>query len=176
VREDSLLSVRGLINAFNAHVLTVYSLGPVICVDESMESWLGDVGEPPRCRMIPRKPTSVGLEMRNVAVCATSILIQVESCAVKAAARRKMCNAERGNTLGSVLRVVQPWLRPGRTAVGGSHVGSPRSCVALRSNGLLSAMTMKRRRFWLVGTSVNTLSDLPIDIIMVYSRAICEPL
>ncbi|CAG8719846.1 27352_t:CDS:2 [Gigaspora margarita] len=59
---DPLFSVRSFINAFNTNLDKAVIPGSMLCVDESMNSWLGTKNKIPGHCKIPRKPHPVGQE------------------------------------------------------------------------------------------------------------------
>ncbi|CAJ0851300.1 2534_t:CDS:2 [Entrophospora sp. SA101] len=154
---DLLSSVRSFINAFNANLIEAVIPGSVLCIDESMNSWLGIKNKIPGCRKIPRKPHPVGQEWKILADGLTNIVIHLEPCEDKEIEKHKCFASDYGSTTGYVLRLTQPWFDSGCTIVGDSWFGSPKLCILLMQNGLYSIFHVKKRRGWPV--------DYPRDMV-----------
>ncbi|CAG8844442.1 4270_t:CDS:2, partial [Gigaspora margarita] len=61
---DPLFLVRSFTNAFNTNLIEAIIPGSVLCIDESMNSWLGIKNKIPGLCKIPRKPHPVGQEWK----------------------------------------------------------------------------------------------------------------
>ncbi|CAG8820676.1 22932_t:CDS:2, partial [Gigaspora rosea] len=59
---DLLYSVSSFINAFNSNLIEAVRPGNTLCIDESMNSWLGEKNKIPGRRKIPQKPHPIGQE------------------------------------------------------------------------------------------------------------------
>nr|CAG8616262.1 15443_t:CDS:2 [Entrophospora candida] len=97
---DLLFSVRSFINAFNANLIEAVIPGSVLCIDESMNSWLGIKNKIPGCRKIPRKPHPVGQEWKILADGLTNIVIHLEPCEDKEIEKHKCFASDYGSTTG----------------------------------------------------------------------------
>ncbi|CAG8586319.1 9657_t:CDS:2, partial [Scutellospora calospora] len=145
---DSLYPVRSFIDAFNKNLIEAVKPGKTLCIDESINSWLGSKNKIPGHRKIPRKPHPVGQEWKTVADGSTNIIIQVEPCEDKEIEKKKQFVLEYGNTTAYVLHLVRPWFSSGRTIVGDSWFGSPKLCIVLMQNGLYGIFHIKKKRGW----------------------------
>lgn len=145
---DPLYSVRSFINAFNSNLVDAVKPGSTLCIDESMNSWLGEKNKIPGRRKIPRKPHPVGQEWKTIADSSTNIIIQLEPCEDKEIEKNKQFVSEYGSTAAYVLRLARPWFGSGRTIVGDSWFGSPKVCLLLMQNGLYGIFHVKKKRGW----------------------------
>ncbi|CAG8652452.1 15302_t:CDS:2, partial [Cetraspora pellucida] len=123
---DPLFSVHSFINAFNTNLDEAVIPGSMLCIEESMNSWLGTKNKIPGHRKIPRKPHPVGQEWKTLADGLTNIIIQLEPCKDK--------EIEKNNS--------------GHTVIGDSWFSSPKLCIALMQSGLYSIFHIKKRRGW----------------------------
>ena len=62
--EDKLYQIRGFLHAFNDNLDAALDPGRYLCVDESMNQWLGQ--GMPILKKIPRKPLPIGMEFKTV--------------------------------------------------------------------------------------------------------------
>ncbi|SAL96397.1 hypothetical protein, partial, partial [Absidia glauca] len=62
---DPLYQPRSFLKAFNDHMATTMRPGRYMCVDESMNQWLGE--GMPNLKKVPRKPHSIGQEYKTIA-------------------------------------------------------------------------------------------------------------
>ncbi|CAG8844222.1 44045_t:CDS:2, partial [Gigaspora margarita] len=120
---DSLYSVCSFINAFNSNLIEAVRPGNTLCIEETINSWLGEKNKIPGHRKIPRKPHPIGQEWKTVA-------------------------DKYGSTAAYILRLIRPWFGSRRTIVGDSWFGSPKLCLLLMESGLYSIFHVKKRRGW----------------------------
>jgi hypothetical protein len=152
------------VDAFNKQRVRRVSPGKWLLVDELMSMWLGlerayHLRGMPHVTKIPRKPRSVGVEVRAVgcvqtgwphdpsprvpllryamfakhpaqALCFLGICLQLEICEGKDAMQKK-AYGEHPSGAASVLRLVAPWKGSGRTVLGDSAFASVYACWAL---------------------------------------------
>lgn len=161
LRDDPLFSVRAMFTAFNEHMHRVYQPSESLCIDESMEAWRGHVDRMPGRRKIPRKPKSVGMEIRDVADCQTHVLVRLEPCESHERELRKPLSSRFGPTVASMVRLTEPWHGTGRIVHGDSLFGSPRACAVLADHGLFSVLMIKKRRYWPADVPATLTGDMP---------------
>ncbi|CAG8710339.1 37727_t:CDS:2, partial [Gigaspora margarita] len=77
---DPLYSVRSFVDAYNKNLIEAVKPEKTLCIDESMNLWLGSKNKIPGRHKIPRKPHPVGQEWKTVADSSTNIIIQLEPC------------------------------------------------------------------------------------------------
>ena len=134
--------IQPLIDAFNDVRSRAFSPGYKLVGDESMSVWKGkdqrhgDTGCPHVTKII-RKPKGVGMEIKNLACCDSTIMVALEIVAPKA----EMATREYARTYGSgtslLLRLSKKWAGSGRIVVADSAFASVKTAVALKEhNGL----------------------------------------
>lgn len=148
VEGDIQHGVRSFLDAFNAQLARAVTPGQYICIDESMERWLGRVNKMPGRRKTPNKPIPVGQEHKDCADAATNIMLRLELSEEKERDALKEFTREHGATAACCLRLTRPWWRSGRTVIGDSWFGSPKACLQLAHMGLFSIMSCKKRAAW----------------------------
>lgn len=75
-REDKLYQIRNFLDAFNDNLVNALTPGKHLCVDESMNQWLG--WGMPNLKKVPRKPHSVGQEFKTVAYTKTYCIVRLD--------------------------------------------------------------------------------------------------
>ncbi|CEP19333.1 hypothetical protein [Parasitella parasitica] len=155
---DKLYQLRAFIDAYNEKLKEVVIPGKYLCVDESMNQWLGH--GMPNLKKIPRKPHSIGQEWKTVADVNTCCIIRLDVT---------------GDTLSKKFdRLVEPWFSLGRTVIADSWFGSPAMVRALKDVGLFSIMQVKKKRYWPRGMPmedmVGSLGEEVGDVKVVKSR------
>jgi Transposase IS4 len=141
--EDKLYQIRGFLQAFNDNLEAALEPGRYLCVDESMNQWLGH--GMPILKKIPRKPHPIGMEFKTVADTATNCIIRLDFSGDQLVRRYDNLYAK---TIATVCRLVEPWFRSGRTVIADSWFGSPAMVRALKEQGLFSIMQVKKKRYW----------------------------
>ncbi|CAG8856605.1 14512_t:CDS:1, partial [Gigaspora margarita] len=147
------------VDAYNKNLIEAVKPGKTLCIDESMNSWLGSKNKIPGCRKIPRKPHPVGQEWKTVADGSTNIIIQLEPCEDKEI-EKKWVVSDYGSTTAYVLRLLQSWYGSRRTVIANSWFGSPKLCIALMQNGLFSICHVKKKREWPINYPHNMVQRL----------------
>lgn len=146
---DSWWPIRGMVDAVNDSIRRAVTPGPYLTVDEMMSFWYGLEGEYliggiPHATKIPRKPRSVGCELKCVADGLTHIMLRVEIQEGKEAMKEKEWNTAYGAGTSVTLRLTRPWAGTGRTVVGDSAFGSVKTLIALHKiNGLFGLLMVK---------------------------------
>ncbi|CAG8841967.1 30657_t:CDS:2, partial [Gigaspora margarita] len=125
---DPLYSVHNFVNAFNNNLIEAVKPGSTLCIDESINSWLGGKNKISGHRKIPRKPHPIGQEWKTFANSSTNIIIQLEPCEDKEIEKTKQYVSDYN--------------------IGNSWFGSPKVCIALMQNGLYGIFHIKKRREW----------------------------
>jgi hypothetical protein len=146
--DDPMLGARLFLSALNEQLDRAIKPGSYLCIDESMEKWLGRVNRMPGRRKIPRKPVPVGQEHKDTADGQTNIMVRLEISEEAERERVKPFVRDLGVTAACVVRLTEPWWRSGRTVIADSWFGSPKSCLALMNRGLFSLLMCKRRAGW----------------------------
>ncbi|SAL99067.1 hypothetical protein, partial, partial [Absidia glauca] len=77
-KTDPLYQPRSFLTSFNNHVATTMRPGRYMCVDESMNQWLGE--GMPNLKKVPRKPHSIGQEYKTIADNVTCIIMRMDFC------------------------------------------------------------------------------------------------
>jgi hypothetical protein len=82
-QQDKWRAARPIVDGFNRRRKVVISAGQFITIDESMCPWQGQgdwnpINGCPRIIKIPRKPTPVGVEIKNLIDCQTKCLLFLE--------------------------------------------------------------------------------------------------
>ena len=137
---DPWLPIQTVIDAFNTCRETVLSPGTNILLDEIMSSWLGSeakysMGGVPHKTKIIRKPKGVGVELKALIDCKSSIMMRLELCeGAKRQALKKYENEYGAGTAVS-LRLTEPWHGKGHVVIGDSAFSSVSSCVAFIERG-----------------------------------------
>lgn len=106
-RDNRWAFIDPFVDAFNARMKSVYRPGRTICADESMIGWTGrgswDWEAIPFLVKIQRKPTPVGLELKNLACALARVIIALEVQKGKEAMAGAAYRAETGGALTAVL-------------------------------------------------------------------------
>jgi len=119
--QDSLYQIRGYLDAFNANLADALSPGRYLCVDESMNQWLGH--GMPNLKKIPRKPHPVGQEFKTVADAKTCCIIRLDLTGDSVV--KEFDDQYSMKTIATVCRLMSPWFSSGRTIIADSWFGSP---------------------------------------------------
>ncbi|CEP13578.1 hypothetical protein [Parasitella parasitica] len=166
---DKLYQLRAFIDAYNEKLKEVVIPGKYLCVDESMNQWLGH--GMPNLKKIPRKPHSIGQEWKTVADVNTCCIIRLD---VTGDTLSKKFDDVHPKTIVTVFRLVEPWFFSGRTVIADSWFSSPAMVCALKDVGLFSIMQVKKKRYWPRGMPmedmVGSLGEEVGDVKVVKSR------
>jgi hypothetical protein len=141
--KDKLYQLRDFMDAYNENLKEVLTPGKYLCLDESMNQWLGH--GMPNLKKIPRKPHSIGQEWKTVADVQTCCIIRLD---ITGDTMAKKFDDTYSKTIATVFRLVEPWFSSGRTVVADSWFGSPAMVRSLRQVGLFSIMQIKKKRYW----------------------------
>lgn len=142
--------------AYNSNLVSALTPGRYLCVDESMNQWLGH--GMPNLKKIPRKPHSIGQEFKTVADVKTCCIIQLDFSGDTC--QRDFDDVHKLKTVASVCRLTRPWFYSGRTIIADSWFGSPAMVRAMKEYGLFSIMQVKKRSYWPRNMPPNVLEEL----------------
>ena len=145
--------MRDFLRAYNDNLVNALTPGKYLCVDESMNQWLGH--GMPNLKKIPRKPHSIGQEYKTVADVNTCCIIQLDFSGDTC--QREFDDAHRLKTVATTCRLTKPWFYSGRTIIADSWFGSPAMVRAMKQHGLYSIMQVKKRKYW--------PRDMPPDVL-----------
>lgn len=165
---DPLFQIRDYLKAYNDNLVKAISPGKHICIDESMNQWLGRGC--PNIKKIPRKPHSIGQEFKTIADTRTCCIIRLDLCGDNFMINAFENEYPNKKTISTVLRLTEPWHNSGRTIIADSWFGSPAMVRALLQKGLYSIMQVKKRRFWAVGMPQNMTTSLPEEFGSTYFK------
>ncbi|SAL95656.1 hypothetical protein, partial, partial [Absidia glauca] len=143
-KADPLYQPRSFLTAYNNHVATTMRPGRHMCVDESMNQWLGE--GMPNLKKVPRKPHSIGQEYKTIADNVTCIIMRMDFCGDPL--QRKPRPNEDRSIVATVKRLTEPWHYSGRVIVADSWFGSPEMAWKLMAVGLHSIMQVCKRLYW----------------------------
>jgi hypothetical protein len=124
------------LHAFNANLADALIPGKYLCVDESMNQWLGKGA--PNLKKIPRKPHSIGQEFKTVADTTNCCIIQLDFTGDTVDA--EFDDQYSSKNIASFCRLTSPWFFSGRMIIADSWFGSPAMVRAMMSHGLYSIM------------------------------------
>ncbi|KAL1933931.1 hypothetical protein VTP01DRAFT_8021 [Rhizomucor pusillus] len=154
-QQDPLYQIRGFLRTYNANLQDALTPGRYLCVDESMNQWLGK--GMPNIKKVPRKPHSVGQEYKTVADTTTCCIIQLDFSGDTVL--QEFDDRYSHKDIASVCRLTKPWFHPGRTIIADSWFGSPLMVREMKKHGLFSIMQVKKRRYWPRGMPANDILD-----------------
>lgn len=141
---DPLYQPRSFLKAFNDHMATTMRPGRYMCVDESMNQWLGE--GMPNLKKVPRKPHSIGQEYKTIADNVTCVIMRMDFCGDPT--QRKPRPTEDRSIVATVKRLTEPWHHSGRVIIADSWFGSPEMARKLMDVGLHSIMQVCKRMYW----------------------------
>ncbi|OQR88090.1 hypothetical protein ACHHYP_07563 [Achlya hypogyna] len=138
---DPWAAVRPFVDCFNAARKAHFVPGNVLVVDECMCGWRGREGKycvdgMPHKTKIPRKPESIGVEMKAVACGESGILLRIEIMEGKERQKMKAYADKHNDGTAVALRLTQDYNGTKRTVIGDSAFASVRTLVALWERGL----------------------------------------
>ncbi|CEP19776.1 hypothetical protein [Parasitella parasitica] len=140
---DPLYQIRGFLSAFNETLSKALVPGKYLCIDESMNQWLGS--GMPNVKKVPRKPHPIGQEFKTLADNHTYCILQLDTVSDKFL--KEFDNEDR-NLVATVKRLWKPWFRTGRTIIADSWFGSPEMTTKLLEQGLYSIMQVTKKAYW----------------------------
>ncbi|GAA5801961.1 hypothetical protein HPULCUR_007420 [Helicostylum pulchrum] len=117
---DPLYQIRGFLAAFNETLSKTLKPSKYLCVDESMNQWLGN--GMPNLKKVPRKLHPIGQEFKTLADNHTYCILQLDTVSDKV--RKEFDDVVR-NLIATVKRLCKPWFASGRTIIADSWFGSP---------------------------------------------------
>eukprot|EP00731_Ephydatia_muelleri_P006322 Em0003g570a len=138
--ENPWLPVQCFIDGFNATRVKYVNPGTYLLIDEIMSPWLGlDAdyamnGVPHRTK-IERKPKGIGVELKAVCDCMSSIMMQLEICEGALRQSQKKYEDQYGSGTAVTLRMTSSWHGKAHIVVGDSAFSSVATAVALKQNG-----------------------------------------
>eukprot|EP00731_Ephydatia_muelleri_P001696 Em0001g1696a len=138
--ENPWLPVQCFIDGFNATRVKYVNPGTYLLIDEIMSPWLGlDAdyamnGVPHRTKM-ERKPKGIGVELKAVCDCMSSIMMQLEICEGALHQSQKKYEDQYGSGTAVTLRMTSSWHGKAHIVVGDSAFSSVATAAALKQNG-----------------------------------------
>ena len=129
--------IQNLVDEFNASHKRNFLPGSKMVVDESMFYWRGKDQRHgkegcPHVTKIIRKPKGVGMEVKNLACCDSTIMYAIEVVAAKEEMAQREFTAEHGAGTSLLLRLCKNLRGSGRLIVADSAFASVKSAVQLK--------------------------------------------
>ena len=148
---DKFWEVRQMIVAWNDNMAEQFTPSWVSCLDESMSPWTNKYSCP-GWMFVPRKPHPFGNEYHSVCCSMSGIMWGIELVegkdAPRAAAHPKPKYNSHGNTVGLLLRILEPIFTKGYVAVLDSGFCVLKGIVELKKRGVYASALIKKRRYW----------------------------
>ena len=146
---DKYWQVRQMLQAFNAHMASIFSSSWVICLDESMSIWHNKF-TCPGWIYCPRKPHPYGNEYHTACCGKSHILFSLELVEGKDHPSQLQTEFDNlgGKTVGLLLRMLKSYFATGKYVVLDSGFCVLKGIVELRKRGLFSCALIKKRRYW----------------------------
>ena len=146
---DKYWQVRQMLQAFNAHMASIFSSSWVICLDESMSIWHNKF-TCPGWIYCPRKPHPYGNEYHTASCGKSHILFSLELVEGKDHPSQLQTEFDNlgGKTVGLLLRMLKSYFATGKYVVLDSGFCVLKGIVELRKRGLFSCALIKKRRYW----------------------------
>jgi len=146
--KDGFYQVRQLINAFNDHMISIFSAGWISCLDESMSVWTRR-WSCPGWMWVPRKPHPKGNEYHSICDCLSGIMYGLEIVEGKDAPKeRKKEFDEKGKTVALLLRLCKPIFATGKVVILDSGFCVLAAIISLKQFGVFASAMIKKRRYW----------------------------
>ncbi|GAN11694.1 hypothetical protein MAM1_0820d11275, partial [Mucor ambiguus] len=134
---DPVYQTQSFLKAFNDRMAEKMRPGRHMCVDESMNQWLGN--GMPNLKKVPRKQLhSVGQEYKTIADSFTQIVMRMDFCG--SSLERRSRSTEDRPIVATVKRLKSPWHYSGRVIIADSWLGSPEMAQKLMDIGLYFIM------------------------------------
>ncbi|KAG2193134.1 hypothetical protein INT47_006434 [Mucor saturninus] len=140
---DPLYQINRFLAAFNETLSKALVTEKYLCIDESINQWLGS-GKP-NLKKVPRKPHPIGQEFKTLADNHTYCILQLDTVSDKAP--KEFDDVDR-NLVATVKRLCKPWFTSGRTIIADCWFGSPEMTTKLLDQGLFSIMQVNKRAYW----------------------------
>ena len=148
---DKFWEVRQMIVAWNDNMAEQFTPSWVSCLDESMSPWTNKY-TCPGWMLVPRKPHPFGNEYRSVCCSMSGIMCGIELVegkdAPRAAAHPKPKHNNDGNTVGLLLRILQPIFTKGYVVVLDSGFCVLKGIVELKKRGVYASALIRKHRYW----------------------------
>ena len=147
---DGFHEVRGLIEAWNRNMQSVFVPSWVTCIDESMSSW-SNRWTCPGFMFVPRKPHPLGNEYHTACCGESGILYAMEIVEGKSRPAEKpkdKYEAKGENTVGLLVRLSEQLRGSGKVVILDSGFCVLKGLTELRSKGIFAAALIKKRRYW----------------------------
>ncbi len=146
---DRIWEVREMIVEWNRNMVSVFIPSWILCLDESMSIW-NSMFTCPGWVFCPRKPHPFGNEYHTVCCAKSGILMQIELVEGKDRPKEMAAPlfAEKGKTVGLLLRLLEPYFTSGRYVVLDSGFCVLKGIVELKKKGIFAAALIKKRRYW----------------------------
>ena len=148
---DKFWEVRQMIVAWNDNMAEQFTPSWVSCLEESMSPWTNKY-TCPGWMFVPRKPHPFGNEYHSVCCSMSGIMWGIEIVegkdAPRAAAHPKPKHNNHGNTVGLLLRILQPIFTKGYVVVLDSGFCVLKGIVELKKRGVYASALIKKRRYW----------------------------
>ena len=148
---DKFWEVRQIVDAFNKNMTQQFTPSWVSCLDESMSPWTNKY-TCPGWMFVPRKPHPFGNEYHSVCCSMSGIMWGIELVegkdAPRATAHPKPKFNNLGNTVGLLLRVLEPIFGRGSVVVLDSGFCVLKGIIELKKRGVYASALIKKRRYW----------------------------
>ena len=152
--KDGFYQVRQLINAFNDHMISIFSAGWISCLDESMSVWTRR-WSCPGWMWVPRKPHPKGNEYHSICDCLSGIMYGLEIVEGKDAPKeRKKEFDEKGKTVTLLLRLCKPIFATGKVVILDSGFCVLAAIISLKQFGVFASAMIKKTKILAKGCSL----------------------
>ena len=158
---DKMWMVRGLIDAYNSHMQSVFCPSWITCLDESMVVFTNE--HCPSWVNVKRKPHPFGNEYHTIACAVSHILFRVELVETKKDRPKEGPYSEAefakdvGKTPSLCLRMTRGIWGSQRVVLLDSGFGFLNVIAELRKRGLYSTCVIKKRKYWPAGTKAEEI-------------------
>lgn len=146
--EDKFYEVREMEDCFNDPYECEYVSSYLTCLDESMAIWLNQYC--PGWMCVPRKPHPFGNKRHTLADTYPNVIFRSELVEGKdrpeVLGKREF--AEKGETVGTMLRLSKPLWNSGKIVEIDSSFCVARGIVEMKKRGVYGDGLVKKRRYW----------------------------
>ena len=140
--QEPIDQIEDFIAAFNTQVKLSYQAGSVLTIDESM--WMAYFRKLVGRKKMPRKPTSTGNEIKNIADAKSLIVMHIELQRDPTVMDKKEYVDKYQPTTACTLRLAKPWRGSWRKVVADAWFGSVTTAMALYTDlKLFSTLMVK---------------------------------
>lgn len=147
---DRFWQIREMVSEWNKNMKEFIS-GWVICLDESMSSWINR-WTCPGWIFCPRKPHPFGNEYHTACCALSGIMFAIELVEGKDAPPQiEVPHAEHGKTTGLLLRMLSNVFWTGKYVVLDSGFCVLKAIIELRKMGVFACALIKKRMCWPIG-------------------------